>query len=103
MTTNAMIALYGNREIGFAYLAGVRGAKIFGNYNSANAKLAHADATTALFTACAELSARNVTGRANVQIDRKLPDGRTLVRSADIEIGNPPYFGSIRWTETVVG
>lgn len=103
MTTNAMIGLYGNREIGFAYLADTRGSSVFGDYNPGDAKLAHEDATTALFTACAELSARKVTGRANVQIDRKLPDGRTLVRSADIEIGNPPYFGSIRWTETVVG
>jgi len=104
METNATIGLYGNREIGFAYLADARGTSgVFGNYNPGDAKLANEDATTALFTACAELSARLVTGLANVQIDRKLPDGRTVVRSADIEIANPPYFGEIRWTETIVG
>lgn len=62
---------------------------------------ANEDATSALFAACDALSSRGVSGKARVSIDRKLPDGRTLTRYADIEIGNPPWFGNANWKEVV--
>lgn len=98
----ATIGIYGNRDIGFAFLADVAGqAEVFGNYRPSDAKLANEDATSALFAACDALSSRGVSGKARVSIDRKLPDGRTLTRYADIEIGNPPWFGNANWKEVV--
>lgn len=100
----ATIGIYGNRNIGFAFLADVAGqAEVFGNYRPGDAKLANEDATTALFAACDALQARGVSGKALVSIDRKLPDGRTAVRSAEVDISSPPWFGNLSWKEEIVG
>ena len=99
----ATIGIYGNRNVGFAFLADVAGGKeVFGNYNPGDARLANEDATTALFAACDAIQARGVTGRAAVSFDRKLPDGRTVVRSAEVDVSNPGWFGNLSWKETVV-
>jgi len=111
----AAIALYGNRNAGFAYLAhGRRGdsadayasrTQVFGDYNPAAVgagKLPNEDATSTIFAACFELQKRGIVGTARVSFDRKLPDGRTVVRHGDIEITAPSYFGGISWTEEVV-
>ena len=100
----ATIGIYGNRNIGFAFLADIAGGtEVFGNYRPGDAKLANVDATSALFAACFELGKRNVKGTARVSFDRKLPDGRTVVRHADVDIAAPNYFGGLTWTEEVVG
>lgn len=98
----ATIGIYGTREIGFAFLADVAGgSEVFGNYRPGDAKLANADATEALFAACDALQSRGVSGLARVSIDRKLPDGRTATRSAFVDVSCPPWFGNLKWTETV--
>jgi hypothetical protein len=100
----ATIGIYGSRNIGFAFLADIAGqAEVFGNYRPSDVKLANEDATTALFAACDALAARGVKGSALVSFDRKLPDGRTVVRSASVDISSPPWFGNLAWKETVVG
>lgn len=95
----ATIGIYGNREIGFAFLADVAGGiEVFGNYKPGAPKLANEDATTALFAACDALKARGVDkGQAMVCFDRKA-NGRTIVRSGTIEVASPPWFGNIAWT-----
>ena len=98
---NTVIGIYGTRDIGFAYLAASDGHTIFGNYDATSARLANESATEALFAACAALTERGVVGTALVSIDRKVP-GAVIVRSAEIEIGNPPTFGAIAWTEETV-
>ena len=98
----ATIGIYGNREIGFAFLADVAGeAYVFGNYRPGDATLACDDATSALFLACDELRSRGVSGFARVSYDRKA-NGATITRTAEVDVSSPPWFGNIAWREEVV-
>ncbi len=94
------IGIYGNRIVGFGYLASVDGeSEVFGDHKFTG-KMPNQDATSCLFKASDDLASRGVT-KAMVCFDIKA-NGGTIVKSAEIDTGNPPTFGDIAWKDTFV-
>lgn len=96
---NAIICVYGNREMNFAYLVQAKGVEgVFGNYEAGAKRLSSAEATFAVWGACQELRARGIWGKAIVEYQYS----SAVIQRAEIEIDDPGYWGSLKWKCEIV-
>lgn len=82
---NATICLYGNRDIGFGWLA-VYGGECYGNGEAKEGR----GCTECVFQACDALVKAGATG--NVEIYNP---GATMMATANVN--RPGYYGNLKW------
>ena len=92
-TTNltAEVCLYGNREIGFSYLAmGRDDDRPFGPYNPVSGVMNFHSVTEAVWMAAQEIRDRGIDGTVRIFA----PGGQ---RYSDAPITSVPAFGDLTW------
>lgn len=94
----AGICLYGNKDVGYGYMAAVGAGAPFGEAPP-EGSMPYENCTEALWAADRALRDRGATGTARVYC----PGGD---RVAEVELGKVPSYGWLRWdsvTEVAVG
>lgn len=87
----ADISLYGNREIGFGWLAGTDGGQLYGT----GEPVAGQSCTDCVFQAAARLAGDRRFARNHKAIVRIFePRGQMM---AEMKLHSPTYFGNLKW------
>ena len=87
---SSSISLYGNRKIGFSFIAG-SGNTFSGPYNGVD--FGFASATDALFSACDYLRGLGFSGDASVFTQASC----LMKKRGRVSLASPPTFGSVVW------